>query len=91
VTLTSLTGALAVSIMCDCAFDGNRSFVWSWTSGWRSLRSVRRVELWWLEIQCAKRAVDPSVAKAGLQGTAAKSVKVVRYHQHNNHVRAKMQ
>jgi hypothetical protein len=45
VTLTSLTGALAVSIMCDCVFDGNRSFVWSWTSGWRSLRSVRRAEL----------------------------------------------
>jgi hypothetical protein len=29
VTLTSLTGALAVSMMCDCVVDGNRSFVWS--------------------------------------------------------------
>ena len=46
-TLTSLTGALAVSMICDCVVDGNRSFRGELCGGW----SMRRCGFSMAEIQ----------------------------------------
>ena len=52
-TLTSLTGALAVSIVCGCVFDGRRSFGVDLRGGVESELADGEMRITRVEIRCA--------------------------------------
>ena len=86
-TLTSLTGALAVSMVCDCVFDGNRSVVGvDWSVGLESLAgSVMRSPLR-NSVRYAKREV--LCQDAACRGVGGGLLSAYQSFPHQHHIMA---
>lgn len=65
-TLTSLTGALAVSMLFDCVVNGNRSFRVEFGVGLESLRLVSELSDGLSKFEWAKRARERQGQTAGV-------------------------